>query len=72
MMDDHETLSQARQELAAALTCLLKTGIMDAYDFGVARGHVRGALESLDALLQPENLGPYPDPNSWHNHHHQE
>ena len=55
MMDDHETLSRARNELADALKCLLKAEIMTDEDFRKARGHAAWAIEHLDDLLRQPN-----------------
>lgn len=55
MMNDHVTLSCARQELVAALTALLKTDIMTAEDFGIAKWHAERAVGAIDDLLrQPD------------------
>jgi len=52
MMDDHAILSQARNDLADALKCLLKAEIMTADDFRKSREYATSALRSLDDLLQ--------------------
>lgn len=51
VMEDHEVLCRARQQLAEALCVLLKAGIMDATDFGESRYYAMAAIEALDDLL---------------------
>ena len=52
MMDDHELLSAARNDLADALKCLLKAEIMDGADFHAAWSFAVKATAKLDALLR--------------------
>lgn len=52
VMEDHIIISRARQELAAALTSLLKADIMDAVDFNASKNHALAALAALDDLLR--------------------
>ena len=52
MMDDHETLSDARHALVDALRALLKTEIMTDGDFKEARLHATVALQRIDDLLR--------------------
>lgn len=52
MMSDHETLSQARNELADALKCLLKAEIMGPLDFQKSRQAALTAVDCLDHLLR--------------------
>ncbi len=51
MMEDHETLSRARNDLADALKALLRAEIMDAADFQKARDLALSAVGSLNQLL---------------------
>jgi hypothetical protein len=52
MMDDHETLCRARNELVAALAGLLKVKIMNADDFNKSREHAVKAVAAIDVLLR--------------------
>lgn len=52
MMDDHEQLSAARNELADALKVLLNPAIMTAADFLRSRDHAAGAVRQLNDLLR--------------------
>jgi hypothetical protein len=56
MMDDHYTISAARNALVDALQALLKADIMTAEDFRAARHYTAAALAELDDLLgqQPD------------------
>jgi hypothetical protein len=51
MMDDHFTLSAARNALVDALQALLKADIMTAEDFRAARYHADLALREIEDLL---------------------
>lgn len=51
MMDDHEILSRARNDLADALKVLLQAGIMTRVDFQSARERALAAVGALDELL---------------------
>jgi hypothetical protein len=64
-MDDHETLSAARNELADALKELLKPGIMGASDFRASRQHTLAALALQDRLLLPKEAEPCALPDDW-------
>ena len=55
MMDDHLTLSAARNALCSALKTLLNAGIMDAGDFRESRGHAMDAIGYLDVLLRQQD-----------------
>ncbi len=50
MMDDHETLSRARNLLADALKALLKAEIMTTDDFRRARDQAIAAARELNDL----------------------
>lgn len=52
MMDDHHTLSAARNHLADALKVLLNPEIMTVTDFTSARESAAMAIEQLDVLLR--------------------
>jgi hypothetical protein len=54
MLDDHEIICVARNELADALKVLLKPEIMGAPEFIVARNHTQLALNALHKLLEME------------------
>jgi hypothetical protein len=55
MMDDHFTISAARNHLADALRALLVADIMTESDFRAARWSAREAIEKLDDLLRQPN-----------------
>jgi hypothetical protein len=55
MMDDHETLSSARNYLADALKELLKAEIMTAEDFYRSLTLASLAIEQLNDLLRQPN-----------------
>jgi hypothetical protein len=52
MMDDHYTISKARNHLADALKVLLKAEIMTADDFSRSRQAAQAAVGELDDLLR--------------------
>ena len=51
MMEDHFSLSAARNHLADALKLLLKAEIMPSTDFQKSRDGALAAVRELDALL---------------------
>lgn len=52
MMNDHETLSAARNHLVDALKALLKAGIMGRDDFIASLNHASTAIDHLNVLLR--------------------
>lgn len=51
MMDDHATLSRARNELADAMKALLREDIMTTVDFRSALERTVAALDAIAELL---------------------
>jgi len=52
MLDDHEILSLARNQLADALKVLLNPAIMGAPEFLAARNHTQLAMNALNRLVE--------------------
>lgn len=59
MMDDHRTLSAARNKLLDALKVLLQPGIMDEEDFFTSLSHAQFAVNRLRHLLRPKSPRVY-------------
>ena len=52
MLDDHNIICLARNELADALKVLLNPEIMGAPEFLLARNHTQMAMNALNRLLE--------------------
>ena len=57
MMEDHEIICAARNELADALKVLLNPAIMGVPEFLAARNHTQAAMNALNRLLEMTMLG---------------
>ncbi len=58
MMEDHELLSAARNDLADALKVLLNPGIMGEADFVRSLHYALSAVRRLNDLLRQPNRNP--------------